>query len=180
MTAGRSFTVAGMRSRLAPWLLVVALLGVLVVRALGGGDSDGPVHARVLRVVDGDTIVARLTGGGTEHIRYIGVDTPEDVRPGVPVRCFSRRAARRNARLVAGRRVLLRFDAERRDKYGRLLAYVFAGRVFVNARLVAEGFARDYPFPPNTAHAGLMRRLRARAETRRRGLWGACGGSSFG
>lgn len=174
-----------MPSRIAPWLLVLALGGVLGSRELLTRNAAGGVaHARVVRVVDGDTIVARLAGGRTEHVRYIGMDTPEDVRPGVPVRCFSRRAARRNARLVAGRTVELRFDAERRDRYGRLLAYVYAGTpahpVFVNARLVSEGFAREYPFPPNTAHAGMMRELRAQAQAARRGLWGECGGSSFG
>jgi micrococcal nuclease len=177
----------GVLARLAPWILALAALaGVVLVRpGRRGDDNQGAgarAAARITRVVDGDTIVARLAGGARDRVRYIGIDTPEDVRPGSPVACFSRRAAARNAQLVAGRDVLLRFDRERRDRYGRLLAYVYrrSDALFVNARLVAEGFARDLRYPPNLAHAGELRRLREAAQHARRGLWGACaaGGSA--
>jgi micrococcal nuclease len=160
-------------------LVLVLVLG-FVLTACGGDGGEGAgasAAGRVLRVVDGDTAVVRLAGDGkAERVRYLGIDTPEDVRPGTPVQCFSRRAARRNAELVAGREVELRFDRERRDRYGRLLAYVYtrpAAR-FVNARLVAEGFARPYPYPPNTAHAGELARLGRDARRARRGLWSRC------
>lgn len=165
-----------MLRRGAPWVLVLVLLGVLLVR--GRADEPaagaGSVAARVVRVIDGDTAVVALPGNPTERVRYIGIDTPEDVKPGTPVQCFSRRAAARNAQLVEGRRVRLRFDAERRDHYGRLLAYVYRNADFINARLVAEGFARPYPYPPNTAHAGEFARLARRAAARGRGLWSRC------
>src|SRR3954467_6321127 len=99
----------------------------------GAGGSEGGV-VRVQRVVDGDTIV--LAGG--ERVRYIGVDTPESVKPGTPVQCFAKAASHFNARLVEGKRVRLRYDAEHQDRYGRTLAYVYreADGLFVNAELV--------------------------------------------
>jgi len=86
-----------------------------------------------------------------------------------------------NERLVGGRTVTLRFDAERRDVYGRLLAYVYlpgAGpdgqALFVNAELARRGLARTLTIPPNDSHASLFARLAARAGVRGRGLWGRC------
>jgi micrococcal nuclease len=164
-------------SRALPWLLAVALAVVLAVSVFGGGgpaDSGGP--ARIVRVIDGDTVVARLASGRTERVRYLGIDTPEDVKPDTPVQCFSRAAARANRRLVEGRAVVLTLDREHRDRYGRLLAYVHRRRdgAFVNALLVARGYATDDPFPPNTTHAALFLRLRRRAERRGVGRWSRC------
>ena len=83
------------------------------------------VQARVVRVVDGDTIVASVEGAD-QYVRYIGVDTPETVKPGTPVQCYGdRRRARRTTAWSTGRTVRLVFDRERRDVYGRLLAYVY-------------------------------------------------------
>ena len=157
-------------------LVIAAVLAVAV--ALGGSavlgresDEDGgPAEARVQRVVDGDTIV--LAGG--ERVRYIGVDTPESVKPGEPVECFAKAASRENRRLVDGRRVTLRYDAERRDRYGRLLAYVYRDGMFVNAELVRRGFATTLTIPPNVAHAADFRRLARNARRAGRGLWSAC------
>jgi micrococcal nuclease len=158
---------------------LVLLVALAAVAALGGGallqrgESAGSTEkARVQRVVDGDTIV--LAGG--ERVRYIGVDTPESVKPGTPVQCFAKAAAHENERLVAGERVRLRYDAERRDRYGRLLAYVYRSRdgLFVNAELVRRGFATTLTIPPNVAHAAEFRTLARSARTHGRGLWSAC------
>ena len=170
-----------MRTR--PGTGAVALLAIAVAAfVLGGGgcgddsgpgEGSAPVRARVVRVIDGDTIEVSI-GGEEDDVRYIGVDTPETVKPGTPVQCYGPQASAQNHRLVEGRTVRLVFDRERRDAYGRLLAYVHAGPRFVNAALVRGGFARTLRFPPNTAHAGLFRRLQARAGEAGRGLWGAC------
>ncbi|MEA2282038.1 MAG: micrococcal nuclease [Solirubrobacteraceae bacterium] len=138
----------------------------------GGGSPRGGTSATVARVVDGDTIVLR----GGERVRYIGMDTPESVKPGTPVQCYAKAASHENERLVDGERVRLRYDAEREDRYGRTLAYVYRARdgVFVNAELVRRGYARQLTIPPNVAHAGLFRRLAAQARERGRGLWRAC------
>jgi micrococcal nuclease len=117
--------------------------------------------------------------GRREKVRYIGVDTPESVKPGTPVQCFAKRAAAFNERLVAGERVRLVLDLEARDRYGRLLAYVYRARdgLFVNAALVRRGYAVALTVPPNVAHAGELRRLAADARRDGRGLWSDCGSS---
>jgi micrococcal nuclease len=155
-------------------LLLIAAL--LILRPWeGGGGDDGPASARafVARVVDGDTIEARI-GGRLEDVRYIGVDTPETVKPDTPVQCFGPRASSFNHGLVERRRVRLVFGVERRDVYGRLLAYVYLGRHFVNAMLVRRGLARSLTIPPNDRFAPLFRGLELRAARAGRGLWGAC------
>jgi micrococcal nuclease len=138
-------------------------------------DGEGPpaVTAYVVRVVDGDTIEARI-GDRVEDVRYIGVDTPETVKPNTPVQCFGPRASAFNHRLVEHRPVRLVFGAERRDIYGRLLAYVHLGTRFVNADLVRRGLARTLTIPPNDRHAPLFMHLELRAARAGRGLWGAC------
>jgi micrococcal nuclease len=125
--------------------------------------------------VDGDTIHVRL-GGADEAVRYIGIDTPESVRPDTPVQCFAHAASAANRRLVAGARVRLAYDAERRDRYGRLLAYVFRARdgTFVNAELVRRGYARTLTIAPNVRWARRFARLASAARARGRGLWRAC------
>ncbi len=164
-------------------VLLLALGGWLLVHSwIDGGessDSSNPapaehsVQARVVRVVDGDTIVASVDGED-EYVRYIGVDTPETVKPDTPVQCFGPNASDENHRLVEGRTVRLVFDREARDDYGRLLAYVYAGRRFVNAELVRAGYARTLEIAPNTSHAAELQRLAGRAARAGRGLWGTC------
>ena len=178
-----------------PGLGAIALLvivALLVARAWvgGGGSGDGgeggstpaghAVSARVVRVIDGDTIEVSISGQN-EDVRYIGVDTPETVKPDTPVQCYGPQASAENHRLVDGRTVRLVFDRERRDVYGRLLAYVYtrargaAGKSrFVNAALVRDGYARTLTIPPNTAHVSQLGRLQARAGRAGRGLWGIC------
>ena len=172
--AGPRRTVAEMR-RIAPLLLLVVVVAVLVARGHGGHPDASLGRAQVLRVVDGDTIRVRLDGR-TERVRYIGVDTPESVKPGTPVQCFAKRASAANAALVAGRSVRLVGDVERRDRYGGLLAYVYRepDGAFVNARLVRDGYARPLTIAPNVAHARELADLARQARRAHRGLWNAC------
>jgi micrococcal nuclease len=154
------------------------------VAASAGGRASGPplavspgqrVSARVVRVVDGDTVHVQA-GTSAETVRYIGVDTPESVKPDTPVQCYAKAASHRNEALVAGRAVTLVVGAEPRDRYGRLLAYVYrAGDgAFVNAELVRGGFARTLTIPPNDRYAPRFSDLAAVARRARRGLWGRC------
>jgi micrococcal nuclease len=163
-------------------LLLLALGAWLLIQGCGGsegGDQAEPfaggqsMRAQVVRVVDGDTIVARVDGRD-EYVRYIGVDTPETVKPDTPVQCYGPRASDENHRLVEGQTVRLTFDREVRDDYGRLLAYVYAGKRFVNAQLVRGGYARTLAIEPNTSHAAKFQRLAMKAAKAGRGLWGAC------
>jgi micrococcal nuclease len=159
-------------------LIVVAAAAVAVLES-GGDEAVAPgatSEAAVVRVVDGDTIAVRL-GGRDERVRYIGVDTPESVKPGTPVQCFAHAAAAENARLVAGERVRLVRDVEARDRFGRLLAYVYRVRDgrFVNAELVRRGYARPLTIPPNVRFADRLAGLARAARAAGRGLWSACG-----
>jgi len=127
----------------------------------------------VTRVVDGDTIEVRL-GDRVEDVRLIGVDTPETVKPGTPVQCFGPRASHFTKRLLTDRQVRLVFGAERRDIYGRLLAYVYLDHRFVNPILVRRGLARSLTIPPNDRFAPRFRHLELAAARAGRGLWGTC------
>jgi micrococcal nuclease len=164
---------------LAPLLAAAALAGCADPSAQPppGAASRGE-PARVVRVVDGDTIRVSVRGA-EEPVRYIGIDTPESVKPGSPVECFAKRASAFNARLVEGQRVRLVRDVEERDRYGRLLAYVYRARdgLFVNAELVRRGYATVATFPPNVAHEREFRRLARRARLSGRGLWSECAGA---
>jgi micrococcal nuclease len=170
-----------------PLLLALLIAALALSRCGTDGDDDGsaeptgPLTARVTNVVDGDTIEVELPDGSEEDVRYIGIDTPETVKPDTPVECGGPRAHEVNERLVDGRTVRLRFDAERRDVYGRLLAYVYVpgegpgGRpLFVNAELARRGLARTLTIEPNDSFAELFARLAGRAAARGRGLWGRC------
>ncbi len=108
--------------------MLVLAVAAYTATAGDGSPARGPESGgKVVRVVDGDTIHVQV-GGRDETVRYIGVDTPESVKPGTPVQCFAKRASAFNERLVAGERVRLVPDAEARDRYGRLLAYVYRDR----------------------------------------------------
>ena len=162
-----------------PSLASVAILVILVV-ALVTSDGDheatktaSSTEARVTRVVDGDTVEAEVDGT-EEDVRYIGVDTPESVKPDTPVECYALAASHFNQRLVEGRTVRLEYDAERRDVYGRLLAYVYLGDQFVNAELVKRGYATTLTIPPNTRFADRFAQLENEAMEAERGLWGRC------
>jgi micrococcal nuclease len=157
-------------------ILLLAVTGGFVAERSGLVGDDDPTTARVVRVVDGDTIVVSLAGR-EERVRYIGVDTPETVKPGAPVECFGKKASARNkALLPPGTELRLATDAEERDRYGRLLAYVYRADdgLFVNASLVLDGYATPLTIPPNVAHAAQFRSGAAEARRARRGLWSAC------
>jgi micrococcal nuclease len=155
-------------------LLLAALVLLRPWEQLGRDEEPASAWAYVLRAVDGDTIEVRLPDGAAEDVRYIGVDTPETVKPDTPVQCFGPQASDFNHHLVEHRRVRLVFGVERRDVYGRLLAYVYLDGRFVNAELVRRGLARTLTIPPNDRFAEGLKRLEIAAARAGRGLWGAC------
>lgn len=135
-----------------------------------GGDRP---NALVTRVVDGDTVEARYRGEILD-VRLIGIDTPEDVAPGVPVQCYARAAARFTTRQLEGERVRLEFDIERIDRYGRTLAYVWLGRELFNETLVRQGYAFVTTYPPNVIYEDRFLDAQREARARDRGVWGRC------
>lgn len=116
------------------------------------------VRATLVRVIDGDTIAVRFDDGTTETVRYIGIDTPETVAPGRPVQAFGPEASARNKELLVGGEVFLERDISERDRFGRLLRYVYTlnadgALLFVNAALVRAGLATVSTFPPDVKSA---------------------------
>lgn len=166
------------------WILTA--LPVLSVLLVGCGTADAPVaeglpgepNAVVRRVTDGDTVVVE-TGGVEERVRLIGIDTPESVKAGTEVECYGKEASANTEELLpVGTKVLLERDVEIRDRYDRLLAYVYRASdgLFVNLEMVDQGFAQPAPYPPNVAHADKLAAAGNDARENGRGLWGACGG----
>jgi micrococcal nuclease len=169
--------------------LVLLLVGLLATTSTAAGSLDGAV----VRVVDGDTIYVRLADR-VEKIRYIGVDAPEIHHPIKGEEPGGREAAEVNRRLVGGarcspsrgwgpagrgapllcgRHVRLELDVRTRDRYGRLLAYVWAGDTMVNAELVRLGYAQVMTVPPNVKYQRLFLELQREARESHRGLWQA-------
>jgi micrococcal nuclease len=122
-----------------------------------------PQTARVVAIIDGDTIDMDLQGQ-RERVRSIGINTPETKHPTRGIEPYGPEAAEANTRLVAGQTVRLELEVERRDRYGRLLAYVSVGDVMANAELVRQGYAQVATFPPNVKYQELFLRLQREAK----------------
>jgi micrococcal nuclease len=148
------------------WLLALSFLSLLAAGAAGAGTIEGTV----VRVVDGDTINVQLADR-VEKIRYIGVNAPEIHHPIKGEEPGGRAAAQVNRGLVIGRRVRLELDVQPRDRYGRLLAYVWVGDTMVNAELVRLGYAQVMTVPPNVRYQDLFLKLQREARDASRGLW---------
>lgn len=133
------------------------------------------------RVVDGDTL--KLADG--RSVRLIGIDTPEvhysdklvrDVKRSGrdihAIQTLGKKASDFTKALCAGRKVRLEYDIEKRDRYGRTLAYVYLeDGTFVNARIMEEGYAQVMTIPPNVKYADLFLKFQAEAVKARKGLW---------
>jgi micrococcal nuclease len=127
----------------------------------------------VVDVVDGDTIDIAINGK-KERVRYIGMDTPEIVDSTKLKSCFGVEASKRNSELVRGKKVALVKDVSERDKYGRLLRYVYVDGEFVNLELVQEGFARSLTISPDVAHSNVFMTAERSAREKNLGLWATC------
>lgn len=170
--------------RPARTLILLTASTLLLGTTVACGDDTGDAatrdasrpNATIVRVVDGDTVIATVNGTD-ERIRMIGIDTPESVKENTPVECFGKEASARTTELLPrGTPVRLVLDAEPRDRYGRLLAYVYrtSDDLFVNKALVTEGFANAYVYPPNVAHTDELKAAARSARTSGTGLWSAC------
>lgn len=154
-------------------VLILAFGACRGASAAGPSSGPGSVFASVKKVVDGDTFRAFISGVD-ERVRLIGVDTPEVSWYGGRAGCFGAQAARYSQGRLDGERVRLGFDVGRRDRYGRLLAYVYIGPELFNQTLVQLGYARADPVPPDTRLATLFQRTEDAARSRGAGLWSAC------
>lgn len=158
--------------KLQRWLLLTILLGSSFAQADFQSESwtvpSGLPEYQVIRIMDGDTIMVR----GLGKIRYIGIDAPELRHPMKGEERFGFEAYEYNKKLLRDKPVKLEFDIERRDKYDRVLAYVYAGSIFVNANLVEAGYAKVMTVPPNVKYRKLFLYLQEKAKKDQRGLWG--------
>jgi micrococcal nuclease len=148
-------------------------------------DREPPGYeiAEVIRVVDGDTIAVVVTDradgpgageaqiGAEYNVRLTGIDTPESVDPRSPVECFGKEASAATTALLDGAEVVMVKDVEDTDRYDRLLRYVYVGAEMANARLVVNGYAHVYTYPPNVRHADLFVEMERQARENERGLW---------
>lgn len=173
-----------------PILAFVIAIVILLVAASRLGlddlvlDSDSPdapagmTSAEVERVVDGDTIIVRI-GSREERLRYIGIDAPESVAPNQPVECWGPESARANQEIVGGETVYLERDVSDRDRFGRLLRYVYIEQAdgelaMVNRLLVERGYAFASPFPPDVRYDDELQAAEREARESGLGLWTAC------
>ena len=133
--------------------------------------TSARVLAQVVRVIDGDTIKI-IMGGASFEVRYIGIDTPETKHPKKPIEWMGKEAAAKNEELVSGKVVGLEKDVSETDRYGRLLRYVWAGDLMVNAELVRLGYATVSTYPPDVRYQDLFLQMQQEAREAERGLWG--------
>ena len=140
---------------------------------------DPGTDGRVVRVVDGDTLLVRISGK-TERVRVLGIDTPETKKPGTAIQCFGPEATANAKRWVsrAHQRVTLKGDpaAPDRDRHGRLLRYVEPRGTGADLSLeqVAEGYGKVAAYGQDLVRLGKLERAETAAKRRDRGRWGSC------
>jgi len=157
-------------------LLVVVLLAVAACDRSPPTSDAAPDRGVVAELVDGDTLDVRVAGR-VERVRLLGIDTPETVAPDRPVECHGPEASAALAELVpVGTEVRLERDVEARDRFDRLLAYVFRvdDGLFVNEAMAAAGHAEILSITPNTAYADALADAVAGARRSGAGLWAGC------
>ncbi len=145
------------------WSFVPAFFLLFLLSGCFSPSITAPGTGYVTRVIDGDTIV--LSSG--EHVRYIGIDTPE-INPEEP---FARKATQVNRDLVEGKTVRLEKDTSETDRYGRLLRYIYAGDTFINLELVRLGLAEAKSYPPDTRYQLVLEAAEVEARLDGRGMW---------
>ena len=159
-------------------LLLISLLLAITFRCELNAESKSqplihyikPVSATCIRAVDGDTIIVDIAGV-KERVRLIGVDTPETKHPRKPVQHFGKEAYNFTWRMAEGKKVRLEFDQNQRDKYKRLLAYVYLeDGTFLNAEIVKQGYGHAYTKFP-FKYINEFRQYEREARIRKRGLW---------
>jgi micrococcal nuclease len=146
------------------------------VSCSSGATTENEVLITVLKVIDGDTVDIDIKGN-TERVRLIGVNTPETKHPTKPIECFGPEASAYLTQLLPkGTHVRIERDIEARDRYGRMLLYLYreSDNLFINLDLVSHGYGIPMSIEPNTFHRNDFVHAAALAETTNVGLWKAC------
>ncbi|GGE70011.1 thermonuclease family protein [Priestia taiwanensis] len=130
-------------------------------------------QAEVIRNIDGDTLKVRLTNGKEENVRFLLVDTPETKHPKLGVQPFGPEASAFTKRIApTGKKITLELDVSEREKYGRLLAYVWVDGQLLNRMLIEQGLARvGYIYVPNTKYVDYLKEIQTKAQQEKRGIW---------
>jgi micrococcal nuclease len=161
-----------MKPLLKHTLSFLLLLATLLPLSCNNSEQDKSLHY-VMRVIDGDTFVIEDGTKKGEKIRLIGVDAPESRNTGrKKIGYYGKEAKKYLTNLLTGESVRLEYDVTRTDRYGRTLAYVYlADGTFLNAHLVAEGYAMVMTVPPNVKYAEDFVKLQRQARENNKGLW---------
>ena len=156
--------------------ILVAIGLSLLASCSSGSTTENKVLVRILAVIDGDTVDIKLDGR-TERVRLIGVNTPETKHPTKPIECFGPEASAYMTQLLPkGTDVRIERDTEARDRYGRMLLYLYrnSDNLFINLDLISRGYGTPMSIEPNTFHRNEFVHAAALAEASNVGLWKAC------
>ena len=167
-------------------ILFISLIGLLIGCSIEENSTSGTeisnkeqklennslnlIQYEVTRVIDGDTV--ELKNG--ERLRYNDIDTPETVHPNKPVECYGLQASAKNKELVEGEIILVELGNPTKDRYGRLLGYVYIDDLFVNAELVRGGYAEVNSYGNPGSELSNLLEIEKNAKESMKGLWGAC------
>src|SRR5262245_52283428 len=159
--------------------LLCALLMIMLTGACARPRESGSASAStpngylgyVAAVPAGDALYVAVGNGNIETVRYVGIRTPEILHPTLGREPYEQIARAANSRLVEGKWVTLILDAQRRDRHGQLLAYVYVGNRFVNGELVHQGYAEAAIYPPNDRYQEYFLGLERDPRAAGRGLW---------
>lgn len=162
-------------------MLISLFIGLLLLIAQKQGwltdqlESAQPGSYTIAQFVDGDTIVVNMNGA-KETVRFTGVDTPETHKPNTPVQCYGLAASAYTKNIIGKQSVRLTLDinSTNRDRYSRLLRYVYLpdGRL-LNKVLIEEGYGFYYPYFP-FAKSDEFASAQAHAKAAKKGIWGSC------
>lgn len=131
---------------------------------------------KVTEIVDGDTLKIDYDGV-EERVRLIGLDTPELNQSGGAKECFASEAKNKLKELAEAKEVKIEFDQSQgeRDKYNRLLLYIWADDIFINEELIKQGYALEYTYDEAYQYQSQFQTAEDQAEQEELGLWGqAC------
>lgn len=135
---------------------------------------ENTVNVTLDHVVDGDTISVKFEGETkAKTVRLLLIDTPESVKPNTPVQPYAKEASNYMKELVTNSKLTLEYDSGgATDKYGRVLAYVYADGKNVNEEMLKEGFARvAYVYEPNTRYLSEFKQAEAAAKEKKKNIW---------
>ncbi|MBO8155574.1 MAG: thermonuclease family protein [Bacillaceae bacterium] len=151
------------------YVSIILIIMILILSSCTKGAPD--IEAFVTRVIDGDTVHVQFNGE-EETVRLLLIDTPETNHPSKPVQPYGREATDYARQVLENKTVMLELGTEKRDKYGRMLAYVYIDGNLFNQMIIEKGLARvAYVFPPNDKYVDQLRAAEATAREQKLGIW---------